>query len=537
VAKGDGPFWRQFNGDGQSTGQLLRQFGGRNNSNRPPKGNKSLQQSNDQSAAKQSNQQGNNQQGQAAPAQPRLRKLFKTPVPFQNGNTGIGGSGQAQPAPTQANGANPAAGNGQPGLKRSAFKNRNLGINGSGQPQGTPAVSGNNSNGGPKSPKWNRFRNKSQAGNVAASQNQQGPAPPIKNFSIPNPVDVASDAADAVGDVATSVADRVDKVATDAADYAERGARVFTKTHNNYPGPYPHSGDPEPPSEPLDPFILDVNKSPVPDGQVDYGGAVPGGNRAAQAFPAAGLVLPGAGSTTAQAKEAPSTRVSDYLKQNAPPATGGGNGPAAPAPTGPVAQGRGRGGFPIPFPLPQLPSRPIPSGGGASVPVDPVVVSAPAPSAEVPVQYNEPAAPAPVRQTAARPVVVETAKADLVLEDLEYVEAPTLFVGPAYRVKFRNQGSAPTDKFHVALVAGLGDQMNENSPQAFVEVEGLASGQIGEATIRLPRTSLKLSGANGQPTVFTHLLVAIDADDTVKESDESNNDATVERAALETASN
>src|SRR5262249_16799473 len=43
--------------------------------------------------------------------------------------------------------------------------------------------------------------------------------------------------------------------------------------------------------------------------------------------------------------------------------------------------------------------------------------------------------------------------ADLVLEDVKLVAPATLVAGPAYRVKFRNQGTAVAANFEVAILA------------------------------------------------------------------------------------
>ena len=133
------------------------------------------------------------------------------------------------------------------------------------------------------------------------------------------------------------------------------------------------------------------------------------------------------------------------------------------------------------------------------------------------------------------PVAVGTSSADLVLEDVQYVEPATLLVGPAYRVKFRNQGLVAAGKFRVALIAAVDGQANEQSPQAMVEVAGLASGQSSEVTVRLPRTAMQLVGTSGETTAFTHLLVAADFDNLVSESDKANNVAIIDRTQLEVA--
>jgi hypothetical protein len=163
---------------------------------------------------------------------------------------------------------------------------------------------------------------------------------------------------------------------------------------------------------------------------------------------------------------------------------------------------------PIPFPI----FWPLFAGGG----------HCPAPCYEVPTIGGE--------------AIPATAAADLVLEDVQYVEPATLLVGPAYRVKFRNQGAEAVGTFRVALFAGMDGRVSEDAPRATVEVPGLAGGESRELTLRLPRTAMTLtSAATGRPAAFTHLFVAVDLDNGVNESDETNNVAIVERTLLEEA--
>ncbi len=206
---------------------------------------------------------------------------------------------------------------------------------------------------------------------------------------------------------------------------------------------------------------------------------------------------------------------------NNPGQGGGGNGPGNGSGNG---NGGGKHGHKFPWPV----FWPIHQGGywnnscyygtGYNTPV--IVNSAP------PVVVNE------VVQASAT-VDYGTARVDLVLEDVQYVEPATMLVGPAYRVKFRNQGLSAVGQFRVALVAAVDGQANEDSPMTLVEVAGLASGEAGEVTVRLPVSAMKLAGADGQATTFTHLLVAADFDNNVVESDKTNNVAIIEREMLE----
>ncbi len=159
----------------------------------------------------------------------------------------------------------------------------------------------------------------------------------------------------------------------------------------------------------------------------------------------------------------------------------------------------------------------------------PVIVSQPS---QVIVQDAAPAVAA-VQQPA--PSAVQTGSVDLLVEDVQVVEPATLLVGPAYRVKFRNQGMDAIGNFRVGIVASLAGRVDENSPNAIVDVAGLAGGEAGEVTLRLPLTAMKLASTSGQTTAFTHLLVAADIDGSVSELDKTNNVAVVERADLEAA--
>ena len=125
---------------------------------------------------------------------------------------------------------------------------------------------------------------------------------------------------------------------------------------------------------------------------------------------------------------------------------------------------------------------------------------------------------------------------DLVLEDVQLASSATLVAGPAYTVKFRNQGRQAAGKFQVGILAGLDGKLVSDAPRALVEVESLAAGQVKEVTLRLPLKSMQLHRpGQGLPTAFTHLFVAVDLNNTVAETDETNNTAIVERAALESS--
>lgn len=216
---------------------------------------------------------------------------------------------------------------------------------------------------------------------------------------------------------------------------------------------------------------------------------------------------------------------------NLPNGGGNGGGGAPPSPTPPT--------IPAPVPAPQ--GQP---GGG--FPWQDLVVGTAQGLANRPVAYDVPvyvpvAQPA-VQQvvvneaTAAEPVIVEATpgSVDLVLDDLTLDSPATLIAGPAYRLKFRNQGTQAAGKFQVAILVGLQDGLAEDAPRAIVEVPSLVAGQVAELTLRLPLQSMKLVVADSQ-TVFTHLYVAVDFRNTVAELDETNNLAIVERSALDAA--
>ena len=54
-------------------------------------------------------------------------------------------------------------------------------------------------------------------------------------------------------------------------------------------------------------------------------------------------------------------------------------------------------------------------------------------------------------------------------------------------------------------------------------------------TLRLPQSALKLIGPDNRPTAFTTLFIAVDLMNAVAETDETNNTAIIDRAAMETA--
>ena len=185
--------------------------------------------------------------------------------------------------------------------------------------------------------------------------------------------------------------------------------------------------------------------------------------------------------------------------------------PTAPTtPTTPTMPQKGNHGpwiLPIPFPLGGYGG----GYGGGGYASAPVVQD----SAVVPASYAQ-----------------ASGSVDLVLEDVHMVEQATLVAGPAYRVKFRNQGLQACGAFRVGIFASLAGQMSDEA-KAAIEVSGLAAGQVAEVTLRLPQSALKMASTSGQPAIFDRLAVMVDVDKVVVETDKNNNVAVVDRVFME----
>jgi hypothetical protein len=137
----------------------------------------------------------------------------------------------------------------------------------------------------------------------------------------------------------------------------------------------------------------------------------------------------------------------------------------------------------------------------------------------------------PVVVEAARPVVVGSP--DLVLEDLKLMSPATSIAGPAYRLKFRNQGTASAGNFQVAMLAGFDGTLADDAPRAVVEVPGLFAGESLEVTLRLPAAAMRMTHENhSRPVACTHLYVGIDFQAAVAEIDETNNITVVDRSEI-----
>jgi hypothetical protein len=155
------------------------------------------------------------------------------------------------------------------------------------------------------------------------------------------------------------------------------------------------------------------------------------------------------------------------------------------------------------------------SCSGSAMPVPEQIQSYPAPFHAEPMPTA-----APVQYSASRPVEAEARGADLVLEDVKLFEDATLVAGPAYSVRYRNQGVQPSAKFSVAIIASLDGQLPQDAPRVVMEVNGLYHGATQEIVLRLPRCE------------FKYLIVVVDAAGVVSELDESNNAAVLERGSL-----
>lgn len=172
----------------------------------------------------------------------------------------------------------------------------------------------------------------------------------------------------------------------------------------------------------------------------------------------------------------------------------------------------------------------LPSSGGSSV------MSADAPDYSAGSYATASSTTANVPNTATvKPIA---SGADLALEDVRLVAPATMIAGPAYAVTFRNQGTVAANNFQLAMLVGLDGKLADNAPRAVIQIGTLAAGEAKEVTLRLPQSAMKLAGADGKLTAFTQLFVAVDLMNTVAETDETNNTAVVDRAALEaTAAN
>jgi hypothetical protein len=159
-------------------------------------------------------------------------------------------------------------------------------------------------------------------------------------------------------------------------------------------------------------------------------------------------------------------------------------------------------------------------GGGGSDDSSTAAATPAAPVAETPaVAEAQPAAEAPL-QVMTQDTSDSAGSVDLVLEDVKMSEDATLVAGPAYSVRFRNQGLQAAGRFVVAAVASPDGKLSDDAPRVMLDVPGLAAGEMREVVLRLPRCD------------FSHLIVLVDATNSVNEMDKTNNAAAIERSAL-----
>jgi hypothetical protein len=125
---------------------------------------------------------------------------------------------------------------------------------------------------------------------------------------------------------------------------------------------------------------------------------------------------------------------------------------------------------------------------------------------------------------------------DLVLEDVKYIEPATETAGPAYRMKLRNQGARAAGKFRIGAFAEREGKLSDDAPQVVTEIASLPAGGVRELTLRLPVSAVRfVTTSSSEPVAFDQLLVVVDLDNSIVESDKSNNVASLERTELEAA--
>lgn len=160
------------------------------------------------------------------------------------------------------------------------------------------------------------------------------------------------------------------------------------------------------------------------------------------------------------------------------------------------------------------------------------VVNYPVPPMPAP-QYA-PAQTMPVSMPMPMPGPMGNPPVDLVIENIRLVAPSTMLVGPAYNIQVRNQGSEFAAKFHIALFASVGGVVNDQCPNAMLEVRDLAPGAAIEYTIRLPLTAeMMLDPMTQQPRPFTHIASVVDFFRMQPEADENNNTALLPREVVD----
>ena len=153
---------------------------------------------------------------------------------------------------------------------------------------------------------------------------------------------------------------------------------------------------------------------------------------------------------------------------------------------------------------------------------------------------NQPVSPAVAGAvtgaTVAGAAVATAGEVDLVLEDVKYIEPATETAGPVYRMKLRNLGARAAGKFRIGAFAERDGKLSDDAPQVVKEVASLPAGGVSEVTLRLPLSAVRfVSTSSVEPVAFDQLLVVVDLDNSIVESDKSNNVASLERTDLEAA--
>jgi len=161
----------------------------------------------------------------------------------------------------------------------------------------------------------------------------------------------------------------------------------------------------------------------------------------------------------------------------------------------------------------------------------PVTLPGPSPSDEPEDRVvSAPAATQPVQQVAA---VDPQAKVDLVLENVQMVDAHTEGSTPTYQVTVSNQGSEAAGKFRVGVFAEENGKLTNGSPRMILDVPSLGAGEVTQLTFRLTNGTIKLASTNAAKVPFSQLMVAVDVDNQLPERTKANNIAVLERAILE----
>ncbi|MEN6407229.1 MAG: hypothetical protein ABFC77_12255 [Thermoguttaceae bacterium] len=125
------------------------------------------------------------------------------------------------------------------------------------------------------------------------------------------------------------------------------------------------------------------------------------------------------------------------------------------------------------------------------------------------------------------PVVVAPSALDLQLAAVRFVDPghPEENQGPRYRVWFRNNSNQPiSHPFNVLLLAGNGNRLAADLPQAGVRVGSIGPGEIQSVDVRLPVGVYTMGrDASGQPAAFDTLHVLVDANREIRDVDRTNN--------------